>query len=61
MTELPIACTLAESELRARQGGVLEQMRDLAKEVTELEAGDKVMVEMSPYDLSKGRITFRQK
>ena len=22
---------------------------------------DKVMVEMSPYDLSKGRITFRQK
>ncbi len=23
--------------------------------------GDKVMLEMSPYDLSKGRITFRQK
>ena len=23
--------------------------------------GDKVMVEMSPYDLSKGRITFRQR
>jgi len=23
--------------------------------------GDKVVVEMSPYDLSKGRITFRQK
>ena len=23
--------------------------------------GDKVLVEMSPYDLSKGRITFRQK
>jgi len=23
--------------------------------------GDKVMVEMSPYDLSKGRITFRHK
>ena len=23
--------------------------------------GDKVRVEMSPYDLSKGRITFRQK
>jgi translation initiation factor IF-1 len=22
--------------------------------------GDKVMVEMSPYDLTKGRITFRQ-
>lgn len=23
-------------------------------------AGDKVSLEMSPYDLSKGRITFRQ-
>ena len=23
--------------------------------------GDKVMLEMSPYDLSKGRIVFRQK
>jgi translation initiation factor IF-1 len=23
--------------------------------------GDKVTVEMSPYDLSKGRITFRQR
>jgi translation initiation factor IF-1 len=23
--------------------------------------GDKVMVEMSPYDLTRGRITFRQK
>ena len=24
-------------------------------------AGDRVMVEMTPYDLSKGRITFRFK
>lgn len=24
-------------------------------------AGDKVMVEMTPYDLTKGRITFREK
>ncbi len=23
--------------------------------------GDRVMLEMSPYDLTKGRITFRQK
>jgi len=23
--------------------------------------GDKVLLEMSPYDLSRGRITFRQK
>jgi hypothetical protein len=39
MTQLPIACTLAESELRARQDSVLEHMRGLAKEVTELESG----------------------
>ena len=24
-------------------------------------AGDKVMVEMTPYDLTKGRITYRSK
>jgi translation initiation factor IF-1 len=24
-------------------------------------AGDRVMVEMTPYDLDKGRIVFRQK
>lgn len=24
-------------------------------------AGDKVMVEMTPYDLTKGRITYRHK
>jgi translation initiation factor IF-1 len=24
-------------------------------------AGDRVTIEMTPYDLSKGRITFRQK
>jgi translation initiation factor IF-1 len=24
-------------------------------------AGDRVTVEMTPYDLTKGRITFRQK
>ena len=24
-------------------------------------AGDKVVVEMTPYDLTKGRITFRRK
>ncbi|MEI4889633.1 translation initiation factor IF-1, partial [Klebsiella pneumoniae] len=24
-------------------------------------AGDKIMVEMTPYDLTKGRITYRYK
>ena len=35
------------SEIAARVGGVLE--------------GDRVKVEMSPYDLSKGRVTYRYK
>ncbi len=30
-------------------------------EVIRILPGDKVMVEVSPYDLSKGRITFRQR
>jgi len=29
--------------------------------VIRLLTGDKVMIEMSPYELGKGRITFRQK
>jgi hypothetical protein len=39
MTDLPVACRLAESDLRARQGGVLEHMRGVAKEVKDLESG----------------------
>jgi translation initiation factor IF-1 len=31
------------------------------KETITGQPGDKVKVEMSPYDLSKGRITFRYK
>ena len=42
-----ILCFLSLSELGANRIRVL--------------AGDKVTVEMTPYDLSKGRITFRHK
>ncbi len=39
MTELPIACKLTESEFRARKDGLLQQMRDLAKEVKAIDSG----------------------
>ena len=33
----------------------------MRKNIIRVLAGDKVTVEMSPYDLTKGRITFRHK
>lgn len=33
----------------------------MRKHFIKITAGDKVTVEISPYDLSKGRITFRHK
>ena len=33
----------------------------MRKHFIKITTGDRVTVEMSPYDLSKGRITFRQR
>ncbi len=44
-----------DHELLARVSGKMRKNR------IRVLAGDKVMVEMTPYDLSKGRITFRFK
>lgn len=33
----------------------------MRKHFIKISAGDKVTVEVSPYDLTKGRVTFRQK
>ncbi len=33
----------------------------MRKNFIKISTGDKVTVEISPYDLSKGRITFRQR
>lgn len=33
----------------------------MKKNFIKLIEGDRVLIELSPYDLSKGRITFRQK
>jgi len=41
--------------ITAYTGGKMRQFR------IRMVAGDRVKVEMSPYDLSKGRITFRLK
>jgi translation initiation factor IF-1 len=33
----------------------------MRKNFIKISTGDKVTVEISPYDLTKGRITFRQR
>ena len=61
---------MAKEELIEMQGSVTEVLPDSRFRVTldnghqrkhhiRILAGDKVSLEMSPYDLSKGRITFR--
>ena len=42
-----------EHEIIAHTAGKMRKNR------IRVSAGDKVLVEMTPYDLSKGRITFR--
>ena len=37
---------------------ISEKMRQIFNPIL---PGEKVLIQMSPYDLSKGRITFRQK
>ena len=44
-----------DHELLAITAGKMRQ------NLTEVLAGDKVLVEMTPYDLTKGRITYRYK
>jgi len=44
-----------EHEITARLAGKMRKFR------IRVMPGDKVAVEMTPYDLTKGRITFRHK
>ena len=44
-----------EHEILAHSSGIMRKNR------IRVLAGDKVTVEMTPYDLTKGRITFRWK
>jgi len=40
-------------------GEVIDTLPNTTFRVNRILTGDKVKVEMTPYDLSKGRITFR--
>lgn len=45
----------SEHEIIAHTAGKMRKNR------IRVQAGDKVLVEMTPYDVSKGRITYRFK
>ena len=52
--------TLLRVELPNRHRFLAHVAGKVGAKRVRLSAGDKVTVEMSPYDLSKGRITFDQ-
>ena len=51
---------MAKEDVIEMEGKVLETLPNTLFRV-ELENGDMVKVELTPYDLSKGRITYRMK
>ena len=53
-------------KLRVEQGGTTREVLGhvsgkMRKHFIRILPGDKVKVELSPYDLTRGRIVFRQK
>ena len=55
---------LPNATFRVKLGGndheiIAHTAGKMRKNRIRVSAGDKVLVEMTPYDLSKGRITFR--
>ena len=55
---LPNAMFRVKLEMNTRSSPIRRQMR---KNRIRVLTGDKVLVEMTPYDLTKGRITYRFK
>jgi len=56
----------AQFKLRVEQGGVTHEILGhvsgkMRKHFIRILPGDKVKVEISPYDTTRGRIVFRQK
>ena len=50
------------NDVNTKPVGITELvLRDGRKHYIRILPGDKVTVEMTPYDLTKGRITFRHK
>ena len=59
---LPNAMFLVEAELGAGKHEVLAHVSGrMRKHFIRILPGDRVTVEVSPYDLKRGRITYRQK
>ena len=59
---LPNAMFLVESEMGETKHEVLAHVSGkMRKHFIRILPGDKVTVEVSPYDLKRGRITYRQK
>jgi translation initiation factor IF-1 len=59
---LPNAMFLVESEVGNTKHEVLAHVSGkMRKHFIRILPGDKVTVELSPYDLKRGRITYRQK
>jgi translation initiation factor IF-1 len=59
---LPNAMFLVEAELGNTKHEVLAHVSGkMRKHFIRILPGDRVTVELSPYDLKRGRITYRQK
>ncbi len=59
---LPNAMFLLEAELGANKHEVLAHVSGrMRKNFIRILPGDRVTVELSPYDLKRGRIVYRQK
>ena len=52
---------MAKSDMIEVEGVVVESLPNTCLLYTSDAADDKVTVEMSPYDLTRGRITWRSK
>ena len=59
---LPNAMFLVEAQVGANKHEVLAHVSGkMRKHFIRILPGDRVTVELSPYDLKRGRITYRQK
>ncbi|MCA9243018.1 MAG: translation initiation factor IF-1 [Phycisphaerales bacterium] len=59
---LPNAMFLVEAEIGENKHEVLAHVSGrMRKHFIRILPGDRVTVELSPYDLKRGRITYRQK
>ena len=57
----PLPNAMFRVELENKHKVLAHVSGKMRKHFVRLTVGDRVRLEMSPYDLSKGRITFRQK